>query len=97
MTTYKANERLMSDLKLVMRDAEELVKATGGAAGGKVSAVRNRLSSALESARATCGRVQEKSVGAAKATDRVLHTHTYKLLGLALGAGLLVGALFARR
>ena len=97
MTTYQANERLLSDLKVVMRDAEELVKATGSAAGDKVSAVRNRLSGALESARGTYGRVQDKTVGAAKATDRVIHTHTYKTLGLALGAGLLIGALLARR
>jgi ElaB/YqjD/DUF883 family membrane-anchored ribosome-binding protein len=97
MTRYQANERLMGDLKLVMQDAEDLLKATGGAAGSKVSEVRNRLGNVLASAKTTYGRVQNKTAGAAKATDRVIRTHTYKSLGIALGVGLLLGVIFARR
>ena len=44
MTTEQANERLASDLKAIMRDAEELMKATTGQAGEKVTELR-RLSS----------------------------------------------------
>ena len=97
MTTYQANERLRGDLKLVMRDAEELLNAAGGAAGNKVNEVRNRLGNVLASAKTTYSRVQDKTVGAAKATDRVIRTHPYKSLGIALGVGLLIGVIFARR
>jgi ElaB/YqjD/DUF883 family membrane-anchored ribosome-binding protein len=97
MTTYKANERLMGDLKLVMRDAEDLLKATGKAAGDKAGEVRNRMGNVLASAKATYGRVQDKTLGAAKLTDQAIRRHTYETLGLALGAGLLIGALLARR
>jgi ElaB/YqjD/DUF883 family membrane-anchored ribosome-binding protein len=97
MTTYQANERLMGDLKVVMRDAEDLVKATGGAAGNKAREVRNRLVNVLGSAKATYGLVQDKTLSTAKATDQIIRTHTYKSLGVALGAGLLIGVLWARR
>ena len=97
MMTHEANERLTGDLKLVVRDAEDLLKATAGAAGDKVVEFRRRLASALESAKATCGQVRDKTVRAAKATDRVIRAHPYESLGMALGAGLMIGVLVARR
>ena len=97
MTTHEANERLAGDLKLVMRDAEDLLKATAGQAGEKMSEVRSRLAGALESAKATCANLQEKTVQAAKATDRVIRDHPYESLGIAFGTGLLIGVLVTRR
>jgi ElaB/YqjD/DUF883 family membrane-anchored ribosome-binding protein len=97
MTTENANERLKGDLKAVVRDAEELVKATAGQAGEKVSEVRNRLTVALESAKVTCQRLEEKTVAAAKVTDQTIRQHPYESIGVAFGLGLLVGVLVARR
>jgi ElaB/YqjD/DUF883 family membrane-anchored ribosome-binding protein len=97
MTTQEANQRLAGDLKLVMRDAEDLLKATAGDAGEKVKEVRSRLAAAMESARATCERVQDKTVQAAKATDHAIREHPYESIGIALGVGLLVGVLIGRR
>jgi ElaB/YqjD/DUF883 family membrane-anchored ribosome-binding protein len=97
MTTKQANERLASDLKAVVRDAEELLKATASQAGEKVSEVRARLATALESAKATCHRLEEKTVAAAKATDQTIREHPYESIGIAFGVGLLVGVLVARK
>ncbi|MCU0786164.1 MAG: DUF883 family protein [Verrucomicrobia bacterium] len=97
MTTFQAKDRLNGDLKLVMRDAEDLLKATAGTAGDKLSKVRERLASTLESTKATCGRLQDQTVRAAKATDGVIRAHPYESLGIALGFGLLIGVLVARR
>ena len=97
MTTYEANQRLTSDLNLVLRDAEELLKATAGTGGENVKAAHSKLASALESAKATCERVKEKTVAAAKATDHVIREHPYQSIGVALGAGLLIGVLVGRR
>jgi ElaB/YqjD/DUF883 family membrane-anchored ribosome-binding protein len=97
MTTQEANQRLASDLRLVMRDAEDLLKATAGEAGEKVKEVRGRLTSALESARATCANLQDKTVQAARATDHVIREHPYESIGIAFGAGLLIGVLVGRR
>jgi ElaB/YqjD/DUF883 family membrane-anchored ribosome-binding protein len=95
--TELANERLTSDLKAVVQDAEELMKATAGQAGEKVTQARSRLSAAIESAKATCQRLEEKTVAAAKATDRTIRAHPYESIGIAFGLGLLVGVLVARK
>ena len=97
MTSEQANEQLTSDLKSVVQDAEELMKATAGQAGGKVNEVRSRLAAALESAKATCHRLEEKTIAAAKATDRTIREHPYESIGIAFGLGLLVGVLVARK
>jgi len=97
MTTEQANARLASDLKAVVHDAEELMKATAGQAGEKISEVRNRLSAALESAKATGRRLEEKTIAAAKATDRTIREHPYESIGIAFGLGLLVGVLVVRK
>jgi ElaB/YqjD/DUF883 family membrane-anchored ribosome-binding protein len=97
MTTQDANQRLATDLKVVMRDAEDLLKATAGEAGEKVKEVRSRLSSALESAKATCENLQDKTVQAAKATDHAIREHPYESIGVAFGVGLLIGVLVGRR
>jgi ElaB/YqjD/DUF883 family membrane-anchored ribosome-binding protein len=97
MTAEQANEQLTGDLKAVVKDAEELMKTTAGVAGEKVSDVRTRLAAALESAKATCHRLEEKSVAAAKATDRCIREHPYESIGVAFGLGLLIGVLIGRK
>jgi ElaB/YqjD/DUF883 family membrane-anchored ribosome-binding protein len=97
MATQEANERMAGDLKHVMRDAEKVMEATAGQTGESVSEVRSRLAAAIESAKATCQRLEEKTVAAAKATDRVIREHPYESIGVAFGLGLLIGVLVARK
>ena len=98
MNTSEINtDRLVSDLKTVTRDAEELLKTVSGEKGNGSREMRMRLNSAIESAKATYHRVEEKAVEGAKATDKAIRTHPYESLGVAFGVGLLVGVLVARR
>ena len=97
MTTQEANERAAGDLKTLVGDAEELMKATAGQAGEKVSEMRSRLAAAVESAKATCQRLEEKAAAAAKATDHVIREHPYESIGIAFGVGLLIGVLVSRK
>lgn len=101
MTNEANMEKLGSDLKQLSRDAEAMLQATAGQAGEKMSALRERLSTALESAKATCHRLEEKTVAGAKAADKTIREHPYAALGVASGAafglGLLIGVLAARR
>jgi ElaB/YqjD/DUF883 family membrane-anchored ribosome-binding protein len=97
MTTHEANQRLAGDLRVLMRDGEELLKATAGEAGEKMKEMRGRLAAVLESAKATCERLQEQTVAAVKATDHVIREHPYESIGIGFGLGLLIGVLVARR
>lgn len=97
MTTDLSEKRLASHLDAVVRDAEELMNATAGQTGEQVSELRSRLTAALESAKATCQRLEEKTIAAAKATDQTIREHPYQSIGIAFGLGLLVGVLVARR
>ena len=97
MTNEANMEKLMSDLKAVTRDAEAILQATTGQAGEKMGELRERLSSALDSARATCARLQEKAVAGAKVADKTIREHPYESVGVAFGVGLLIGVLVGRR
>jgi ElaB/YqjD/DUF883 family membrane-anchored ribosome-binding protein len=97
MTAEEANRRLAADLKNIMRDAEELLKATAGDAGETVKEVRGRLAQAVEAAKETFTGLQDKTVEVAKSADHLVRDHPYESLGVALGIGLLIGALIGRR
>jgi ElaB/YqjD/DUF883 family membrane-anchored ribosome-binding protein len=66
-------------------------------AGEKVAEARKRLHSALESAKEIAVNVRDKAVASAKATDEAVRENPYKAIGIALGAGALLGFLIARR
>lgn len=99
--TRVAIDRIMGDLRMLARDAEDLLNATAGDASEKASAARARLSAALEKARGTCSELQEQGLTAAKAAarraDEVIRARPYESIGVAFGAGLLLGVLLNRK
>ena len=97
MTSCEATEKLTSDLNLVLRDAEALLKATADTGSENIKEVRSRLASAVESAKATYERLKEKTVKAAQTTDHAIREHPYESIGIACGVALLVGVFLGRR
>ena len=97
MTTAKTSQRVANDLKEAMNEAEAAMEATAGETGEKAGELRSRLNAALESAKATCRRLEDQTVAAAKATDQAIRGHPYESIGVAFGLGLLIGVLLARK
>ena len=58
--------------------------------------IRAKLENAIEKAKDTCERLEEKTVAAAKTADKAVRTHPYQAVGIAFGVGLLVGVLATR-
>ena len=56
---------LVTDLKRIVHDSEELLHATKDAVSDKAHEVRERLTDALDAAKRTCRRLEEKSIGIA--------------------------------
>jgi ElaB/YqjD/DUF883 family membrane-anchored ribosome-binding protein len=90
-------EKLLHDLKQIVHDGEELMRAGAHELGEKGSAARERLAAALDSARETGRRLQTHAVNGAKSTDKAIREHPYQSIGIAFGVGILIGVLVARR
>jgi len=98
MTEQEVNmSKLVADFKVVLNDAEAMLKATAGELGEKAREARARLATSLESARSGLHRVEEKAVAGARATDQLIREHPYQSLGVAFAAGLLIGVLVTRK
>lgn len=93
-------ERIAQDLRVLIRDTEDLLSATADQAGEKAREVRQRLQAALVNARESCRsfevKAMDKAKEAAREADQVIRTHPYQSIGIALGVGVLVGLLLNR-
>ena len=92
-----ATQTKTNDNDTLAEEARALLTATRGVAGEKVEEARRRLAIALERGKEICGRVRDKVVEGAKATDEAVHKHPYQAIGIALGVGALLGYLIATR
>lgn len=99
--TAANKEKLVSDMKVVIADAEEILRATAGAAGEKVGEIRERLGVRLRDAKERVldleAAVVDKTKAAARATDDFVHEQPWKAVGVAAALGLALGVLIGRR
>ena len=94
-------ERLVSDLRVVISDTEELLRATAGAAGEKAGELRERIAIRLRDAKERLADLEaalvDKTKAAARATDDFVHEEPWKAVGVAAAVGLALGVLIGRR
>lgn len=99
--TTAQKDKLMSDLRLVIADAEELLRMTADQAGEGVADLRSRVQARMNQAKADLLHLQEAAIAKAKAaghaTDEFVHENPWKSIGIAAGVGLLLGLLVSRR
>lgn len=83
----------------VVHDLNDLGFDAGGSNGeGDWSAKAAAAGTALwEVSKATYERLQDSAAAGARATDRCIRANPYQSLGVALGAGVLIGYLLNRR
>ena len=99
--TTAARDQLVADMKAVIADAEDLLKATAGAAGERIGAARARAEETLKAARAKLANlddvVVDQAKDAARAADKYVRNNPWGAVGIAAVVGLLAGVLISRR
>src|ERR1044071_1124210 len=66
----ESTERLLQDLKAVVADGEELLRTGAAELGERGAAAREKLQAALEGAKNTQRKIQERAAETAQRTDR---------------------------
>ena len=90
-------EKLAADLRLVISDAEALLRATVGEAGEAATAARAKMQETLESAKLKLGPLGEEAAERARAADDYVRANPWQAIGIALLAGIALGLLISRR
>jgi ElaB/YqjD/DUF883 family membrane-anchored ribosome-binding protein len=96
-----SRDKLVQDFKIVVADAEELLKATANQAGEKVAAARERIQESLHRAKVKLAEAEDvlmqTTKQAARVTDEYVHENPWRAVGVAAGVGFIIGLLIGRR
>lgn len=94
-------DKLIADVKLVIADAEELLRATTGQAGEKIAEIRAKAQDRIAGAKIRLAELEAVVVDRAKQAGRVaddyVHDNPWRSVGVAAGIGFIVGLLIGRR
>ncbi len=92
--------KLVEDLKAVVADAEELLKASASQTGERIAAARAKAEESLKAAKARLaeqeGAVMAKAKAAAKEAEDYVRANPWKAVGIAAGIGFVLCLLATR-
>jgi ElaB/YqjD/DUF883 family membrane-anchored ribosome-binding protein len=93
--------QLLNDFNMVVKDTEDLIKATANQGGEKVAELREKVGVSIKLVKANLDNLESvmlhKTKAAAKATNEYVHENPWQSITVFAGLGLLVGWLAARR
>jgi ElaB/YqjD/DUF883 family membrane-anchored ribosome-binding protein len=100
-TQVSSQEKLVTDIRAVIADAEEILLATADQTGEKIANLRSRIKNRLLDARIRLDAAEEvlieKTRAAARATDDYVHENPWQAVGIGAGVGFLLGLVLGRR
>ena len=102
-TNYQivTREKLVEDVRIVLADTEQLLKAIIGQSSEKLAALQPRIEENLNNAKARLAEFEqaarERARATAQATDDYAHDHPWRIAGLSVLLGIAAGLLIGRR
>jgi len=95
------SDKLIADMRIVLADTEQLLKAVAGQSGEKLAALQPRIEESIRSAKVRLAEFEqtarEQVLAAAETTDAYVHENPWKVAGLSALLGVAVGLLIGRR
>lgn len=99
--TNAQRDKLLTDMRLMVSDVEELLKAGAGDLGEGARGLRERVQQSLGQAKSTLSAAHEATTermrAAGDAADDFVHENPWRSVALGAGVGLVVGMLIGRR
>jgi ElaB/YqjD/DUF883 family membrane-anchored ribosome-binding protein len=96
--TAETPEQLIEHISRLMAEAEAMIAGPiAEQTGGKIEEMKARLEAARDKLGDMYGKARKNVVAGAKYTDETIRTYPYQSLAVALGVGVLIGALIGRR
>jgi ElaB/YqjD/DUF883 family membrane-anchored ribosome-binding protein len=89
-------QKLFEDLRTVIEDGQELIRAGLGDLTHRSREARNRLLHAMENAKVSCQKLEHRARESVQAVDEKVRTHPYEAVGIACCLGILFGVLVNR-
>ena len=94
-------EKLVADLRIVLADTEQLLKAAAEQSSEKLAALKPRIEENLRNAKVRLAEFEQlaadRARAAAEATDAYAHEHPWKVACFTALLGVAVGLLISRR
>ena len=96
-----SKQKLIDDMKIVVADAEEILRATAGVAGEKMAELRERIGERVRDAKLRLEDAEvalvDRTKAAARATYDFVNDNPWRAVGIAAGIGLMLGIIVGRR
>lgn len=93
----RAKGKMADDLKMIVSDGEDLLRAAANASGEGFTAARAKFSEKIVSAKARLADLSQPVVEKAGQANDYVHGSPWTAIGVAVAAGMLIGFLAARR
>ena len=94
-------DKLIEDLHAVVRDAEDLLKATASQAGEKIQQARERAEESVRQAKERLAGLEDEALAHARElandADKFVRDKPWQAVAIAAGVGLVLGLLLSRR
>jgi ElaB/YqjD/DUF883 family membrane-anchored ribosome-binding protein len=94
-------DQLIDDLTAVIRDAENLLRATAAQTGDKVEEVRARAEESVRQAKERLAGIEDEALQHARVlageAEEYVRGNPWQAIGIAAGIGLVLGLLMSRR
>lgn len=100
MATRKIAESkrsLGNDYHRLLKDTETLLESLKGELDDKTTKAKEKLEKSLDEFKDAAGEVEDKVMDKVRRTDELVRDYPYQSAGIALGLGLLLGAVLRHR